>query len=116
AYPAGPRATPLVNAGKVYTLGAMGDLLCLDADNGKLLWSKNFPNDCDAPVQSWGFVAHPLLDGDRLICVVGGPGTTVVAFHKDTGKELWRSLSTKQAGYCPPMIYQAGGKRQLIIW
>jgi hypothetical protein len=56
------------------------------------------------------------LDGEKLICLVGGEDTLVVAFHKDTGKELWRSLSVSQAGYCPPMIFEAGGKRQLIIW
>lgn len=117
-YPAGPRATPLVSAGKVYTLGAMGDLLCLDTSDGRVLWSKNLPGEYKARVPGWGYAAHPLLDGDRLICLVGGPGTEVVAFHKDTGKELWRSLSLKRAeiGYCPPTMIRAGGKRQLIIW
>jgi outer membrane protein assembly factor BamB len=115
-YPAGPRATPVVAGPKVFALGAMGDLVCLDSATGKLLWAKNFPRDYDAPVPVWGFAAHPLLDGDRLICVVGGEGSLAVAFHKDTGKELWRSLSASQAGYCPPMIYRAGGRRQLIIW
>lgn len=113
-YPAGPRTTPVVHAGKVYALGTMGDLLCLDAGKGTVLWSKNFRKDYGAPAQSWGFSAHPLLDGDRLICIVGGKNI-VVAFHKDTGQELWRALDG-EAGYCPPMIYQAGGRRQLIIW
>jgi outer membrane protein assembly factor BamB len=118
SYPAGPRATPLVHGGKVYTLGAMGDLLCLDTANGKVLWSKNLPRDYKAPLPMWGFAAHPLLDGDRLICLVGGEDSVVVAFNKDTGKELWRALSMKSSeiGYCPPMIFKAGGKRQLIIW
>jgi outer membrane protein assembly factor BamB len=115
-YPAGPRTTPLVSGGKVYTLGAMGDLLCLDAARGKVLWSKTFPRDYGARVPMWGFAAHPLLDGDRLICVVGGKGSVAVAFHKDTGKELWRALSAAEPGYCPPVIVQAGGQRQLIIW
>jgi outer membrane protein assembly factor BamB len=113
-YPAGPRTTPAVHGGKVYTLGTMGDLLCLDADKGKVLWSKNFRKEYAAPTQNWGFSAHPLLDGERLICIVGGKNV-VVAFHKDTGKELWRALEG-DAGYCPPMIYHAGGRRQLIIW
>jgi len=66
----------------------------------------------------WGFAASPLLDGDKLICLVGGKGSVAVAFHKDTGKELWRALSIDNAelGYCPPTIIEAGGKRQLIIW
>jgi outer membrane protein assembly factor BamB len=124
SYPAGPRTTPVVHEGKVYTLGAMGDLLCLDAMSGKVLWSKNFPKDFEVQVPLWGFAAHPLLDGDKLICLVGDQGNVVVAFQKDTGKELWRSLSILNPppgpyhgpGYCPPMIYEAGGKRQLIIW
>lgn len=115
-YPAGPRATPLVAGGKVYTLGTMGDLLCLDAQTGKVLWSKNFVKDYGAEVPVWGFAAHPLLDGNKLICLVGGEGSVAVAFHKDTGKELWRALTAKEPGYCPPMIYEAAGKRQLIIW
>jgi outer membrane protein assembly factor BamB len=68
----------------------------------------------------WGFAANPLLDGDKLICLVGGRDHIVVAFDKDTGKEKWHALSFEksgtQLGYCPPVIYEAGGKRQLIIW
>jgi outer membrane protein assembly factor BamB len=116
SYPAGPRTTPLVSGGKVYTLGAMGDLLCLDADKGKVLWSKNFPKDYKAPIPMWGCAAHPLLDGNRLICLVGGEDSAVVAFDKDSGKELWRSLSVSEIGYCPPTLIEVGGKRQLIIW
>jgi outer membrane protein assembly factor BamB len=116
SYPAGPRATPLVAGGKVYTLGAMGDLLCLDANKGKVLWSKNIPREYKTVVPLWGYAASPLLDGDRLICLVGGAGSTVAAFHKDTGKELWKALSARGIGYCPPVIFKAGGKRQLIIW
>jgi outer membrane protein assembly factor BamB len=115
-YPAGPRTTPVVRDGKIYTLGAMGDLLCLEAATGAVVWAKNFPRDYQAPVPQWGFSANPLLDGDRLICLVGGAGSVAVAFHKDTGEELWRALSAHEPGYCPPMIYEAGGKRQLIIW
>jgi outer membrane protein assembly factor BamB len=120
SYPAGPRTTPVVHEGKVYTLGAMGDLVCLNAEKGaekdKPIWSKNFPKEYDARVPLWGFSAHPLLDGDKLICLVGGKETAVVAFDKNNGKELWRSLSVTEIGYCPPMIYEVGGKRQLIIW
>ncbi|HEY1859968.1 MAG TPA: PQQ-binding-like beta-propeller repeat protein, partial [Gemmataceae bacterium] len=116
SYPAGPRTTPVVSGGKVYTLGAMGDLLCLDADKGKVLWSKNFPKDYKAPIPLWGCAAHPLLDGDRLICLVGGEDSAVVAFDKNSGKEIWRSLSMPEIGYCPPVIFEVGGKRQLIVW
>ncbi|GIW82214.1 MAG: hypothetical protein KatS3mg105_4021 [Gemmatales bacterium] len=116
SYPLGPRTTPLVADGKVYTLGTMGDLFCLEARTGKVIWSKNFPKEYGAEVPLWGFAAHPLLDGKRLICLVGGKGSLVVAFDKDTGKEVWKALSAPQQGYCPPMIYQVGATRQLIIW
>lgn len=120
SYADGPRATPLVHDGRIYTLGAMGNLLCLDAGKGTVIWSKDLVADCKAPVPVWGFAAHPLLDGDKLICLVGGKDRIVVAFDKNTGTEKWHALSFKnrqtQIGYCPPMIYTFGGKRQLIIW
>jgi outer membrane protein assembly factor BamB len=116
SYPLGPRTTPLVKDGKVYTLGTEGNLFCLDADNGKPLWSHDFKKEYSAKTPLWGCAAHPLLDGQKLICMVGGEGTAVVAFDKDSGKELWKALTAKQIGYSPPMIYEAGGKRQLIIW
>jgi outer membrane protein assembly factor BamB len=116
SYPSGPRATPLVANGKVYTLGAMGDLFCLNAETGKVIWSKNFVKDYESPVPLWGFAAHPLLDGDRLICLAGGDGSVVVALHKDTGEEIWKNLSSRGIGYCPPTMIEHGGTRQLIVW
>ena len=116
-YPSGPRATPTVAGGRVFTLGAMGDLLCLDAENGKVLWEHHFMKDyelTDPP--TWGWAAHPLLDGDRLICMVGGSNSAVVAFNKDTGAEIWRALTAPEIGYAPPQIHVLAGKRQLVIW
>lgn len=117
AYASGPRTTPLVHGGRVYTLGAMGHLFCLDAKTGAKRWSRQLTKDykgASPPV--WGFAAHPLLDGDLLYCIVGGEGSAVVAFNKDTGKEVWKALTSEEVGYSPPMIYTAGGKRQLIVW
>jgi outer membrane protein assembly factor BamB len=116
AYASGPRTSPVVVGGKVYTLGAMGHLYCSDADKGTILWSKDLVKEYKISVPLWGFAAHPLVDGDRLICLVGGQGSVAVAFNKDTGKEIWKALSNPEPGYCPPMIYEVGGKRQLIIW
>ena len=118
--PAGPRTTPVIHEGKVYTLGTEGHLFCFDLETGKVLWSHDFKKDYDAPTPLWGFSAHPLVDGQRLITLVGGPGSAVVAFDKDSGKEIWRALTVKDGshgpGYCPPMIYEAAGQRQLIVW
>ena len=116
SYPAGPRVAPLVSGGKVYTLGAEGNLLCLDAGSGEVLWSRDFKKDFGIKAPMWGFAGHPLLDGNRLICLAGGAGSTAVAFDKDTGKEIWRALSAEEPGYCSPIIYEAGGKRQLLLW
>lgn len=116
SYPSGPRATPLIAGEKVYTLGAEGNLVCLDSGSGKTLWSRELKKDYKIETPTWGFCAHPLLDGQKLICMVGGEGSTVVAFDKETGKEIWRALTAAEPGYSPPMVYEAGGKRQLIIW
>jgi outer membrane protein assembly factor BamB len=116
SYPAGPRAAPLVSEGRVFTLGAEGNLLCLQASSGEVVWSRDFKKDFGAKTPMWGFAGHPLLDGNRLICLVGGAGSTVVAFEKNTGKELWRALTAEEPGYSSPVIYEAGGKRQLILW
>jgi outer membrane protein assembly factor BamB len=116
SYPAGPRTTPLVHDGKVYTLGAEGHLLCLETGQGAVLWKRELKQDYGIKAPMWGFAAHPVIEGKRLIGVVGGEGSVVVAFDKDTGKELWRALSAKEPGYCPPMIYEFAGKRQLIVW
>jgi outer membrane protein assembly factor BamB len=116
SYPVGPRATPTVSGGKVYTLGAEGNLLCLDANNGAVLWSKELKKEYKTETPLWGFSCNPLVDGQKLICLVGGEGSVAVAFDKDTGKELWRSLSDKEPGYGTPTVIEAGGKRQLVVW
>ncbi|HEY2909584.1 MAG TPA: PQQ-binding-like beta-propeller repeat protein [Gemmataceae bacterium] len=118
SYPGGPRVMPTVDDGRVYTLGAMGDLRCHAAETGKLLWAKNLPKDYGSPLPVWGFAAHPLIDGDKLICLAGGSNNRlVIAFDKKTGKEVWTSQSCPgDFGYAPPMIFEFGGKRQLVIW
>ena len=116
SYPAGPRATPLVEDDRVYTLGAEGHLICFQRESGKVTWSRDFKKDLGAKTPLWGFAAHPLIDGNKLICLVGGQRSVAVAFDKFTGKEIWRALSAKEPGYCPPTMIEAAGRRQLIIW
>jgi outer membrane protein assembly factor BamB len=116
SYPAGPRVTPLVHGGKVVTLGAQGRLSCLDASSGALVWSQELTKDYGIKAPAWGFAGHPLLEGNKLICLVGGQGTTAVAFDFKNGKEVWRALSAREPGYSSPMIYELGGKRHLVIW
>ena len=111
-----PACTPTVHDGKVYFLGTEGNLTCLDAAKGTLVWAKDFKKDYGAKTPIWGYAGHPLVDGNKLICVVGGEGSVVVAFDKDSGKEIWKSLSAKEQGYCPPTMIEAGGTKQLLVW
>jgi outer membrane protein assembly factor BamB len=116
SYPAGPRCTPTVHQGKVYALGAEGNLFCLDAAKGDVVWSKVFKRDFSSKTPLWGFCGHPLVEGKNLICVVSGKDGLVYAFDKDTGRESWHALSAGEPGYSPPTVIEAGGARQLLIW
>lgn len=115
SYPVGPRCTPTIDGERVYSLGSEGDLKCLNADSGDVVWERNFKTDFGAEVPIWGFAAHPLVDHDLLYCMVGGPAQTVVAFDKMTGDVRWKALDSK-AGYCPLTIITAAGIRQLIAF
>jgi outer membrane protein assembly factor BamB len=115
SYPAGPRCTPVVSGGKVYFLGAEGNLLCCNAEKGAILWQKDLKAEYKTKSALWGYAGHPLIDGNRLITLAGGEGSHVVALDKDTGKEIWRSQTSPEQGYCPPTIIDAGGTRQLVV-
>ncbi|MFO0825228.1 MAG: PQQ-binding-like beta-propeller repeat protein [Gemmataceae bacterium] len=116
SYPNGPRCTPCVSEGRVFALGAMGDLFCLAADTGKVHWSKNFPKEYGVKVPTWGFCGHPLVYRDLVICLVGGDGSTAVAFDKNTGQEKWKALSAREPGYSPPTLIKVGNKDVLVVW
>jgi outer membrane protein assembly factor BamB len=114
----GPGATPTVDRDRVYVLGRAGALLCLKVDTGEITWQKDYVKEYRTELPTWGMTGAPLVDGQRLLCLVGGtPNAKVVAFDKMTGKELWRALpSDFEPGYAQPIIVAAGGTRQLIIW
>ncbi len=116
SYAAGPRCTPLVDGDRVFTLGAEGNLFCLDVASGRPIWSRDFKRDFGAKTPEWGFAGHPLLVEDRLVCLVGGDGSVAVAFDKHTGKELWRALSAREPGYGPPTLIEHRGRRMVIVW
>ena len=117
-YATGPRATPTVDGDRVYAVGAAGNLLAVNVADGSVLWQKDYVRDFNASIPSWGIAGAPLVDGDRLICLVGGePDAKVVAFDKLTGEVLWEALSSDwEPGYAAPIIVDAAGTRQLIIW
>ena len=118
SYAVGPRATPTVDEDRVYVLGATGRLFCFDVETGAVLWQKDYVEHYDTSVPVYGIASAPLVDGERLIALVGGePDALVIAFDKRTGDELWRALPIiSELGYAHPVIYEAGGVRQLIIW
>jgi outer membrane protein assembly factor BamB len=116
SYQQGPRCTPTVADGKVYALGAMGDLVCLDAAKGDVVWKKNFPKDYESKHMMWGYTGHPLVYKNLVICLAGGKDGAAVAFDKDSGKEVWKALPATTFGYCPPTLVEAGGMTQVVFW
>lgn len=116
SYPEGPRTTPVIAGGKVYSLGTMGHLRCLDASSGKLIWSTDIAKQGQTKPPVWGYSAHLLLDGDRLITLVGGDGGAVRAYNTANGQEVWKALSSQEVGYAPPVLAGTGADRQVVIW
>lgn len=113
----GPTATPIAADGKVYALGKKNDLISLDASNGEVLWRTNLEKQYD--VQEFCTSASPLIEGRLLIVpigsYVGGSGSFVIAFDKDSGKEVWKSPNDGLT-YSSPIVIGTGGQRQLIVW
>jgi outer membrane protein assembly factor BamB len=115
-YASGPRAAPTVDQGHVYTLGATGHLCCLDAVTGKVVWKKDLAAQYQATPPRWGMSAAPLVEGDVVIVCAGAePDGCIMAFHKDTGQEVWRALNDRPT-YSAPIATSIGGKRQVIVW
>ncbi|MCW5977648.1 MAG: PQQ-binding-like beta-propeller repeat protein [Bryobacteraceae bacterium] len=117
-YATGPRATPTVDGDRVYALGAMGVLVCLNVKDGAVRWRRHYAKDFGTSAPVWGIAGAPLVDGDRLICLAGGaPDAKVVALDKKTGREMWRALSGEsEPGYSQPILAAAGKRRQVIVW
>jgi outer membrane protein assembly factor BamB len=110
----GPAATPIVEAGKIYWFGRSGQVDCLDARNGKVIWEIHLDKKYEVGVLSCR--GSPLIEGNLLILFAGAkPGACVMALDKQTGKEVWKALSEPLSN-SSPLIIVAGGKRQLIVW
>ncbi len=111
----GPRATPTWEGGRLWALGAEGDLRCFDARTGKVNWSKNILTDNGASNLPWGMAAAPLIVDDKVVVLPGGrSGKSVVAYNKLTGAHVWKSLNDTQA-YVSPMLVTLAGKRQILV-
>lgn len=112
----GPRSTPTVDAGHVYALGAYGDLVCVEADSGQVVWKLNIVKESRGNVPTWGICESVLIDGDQLICTPGGSTATMVALNKKTGKPIWASMveGKPAAAYSSPIVIEVGGVRQYV--
>jgi outer membrane protein assembly factor BamB len=116
-YATGPRATPTVDGNRVYVLGAMGTLLCLDVRTGAIYWQRDYVRDFGTQVPVWGMTGAPLVDGRKLIILAGSQKGKVMALDKTTGEPLWSAIPPdSEPGYSPPFLIQAGGRKQLIQW
>lgn len=115
SYPAGPRSTPLVHNEKVYAQGAEGFLGCFDAKLGDVIWTKNLKEVYKTKAAMWGYASQPLIDGEKLVVIAGGPGSHCVALNKNTGEEIWRSGTAPEQGYAPPLLIEQAGIRQLVL-
>jgi outer membrane protein assembly factor BamB len=121
---AGPNATPSVDGDLVYALGSQGVLICVQAAGGKEIWRIDLPKTMAAEVNpvgggpakmGWGFCWSPLVDGDQLVIVPGGPKGLLAALDKKTSKELWRSKDVlDQATYSSPIVFTVNGVRQYV--
>lgn len=110
----GPRATPTVRAGRVFTFGATGLLDCLDAATGARVWSRDVLGENKLPNLVWGASASPLVFDDTVI-VTGGlaDGPTVLAFRAANGEPLWRA-GTDRASYASPVLTTLAGRRVIL--
>jgi len=114
-YQAGPRCSVLVHDGRAYSLGTMGDLFCLDAESGEVIWAKDLDADYAIQMPIWGLAASPVIEGDSLIVPVSGKEGYLVAFDAASGEERWRALDDR-GNYSAPIVVDQAGERVVVCW
>ena len=110
----GPRATPAVAGGLVYTVGASGRLMCLEAGSGRKVWAIHLRDDLGAKISGEGLSPSPLVEGEAVIVLAGARDASVVAFDKRSGKVLWKALSDK-INHSSPTVVEMAGRRHLVV-
>jgi outer membrane protein assembly factor BamB len=116
-YNNGPRASPVIDANRVYTVGAEGKLHCLDLATGKQVWRRDLRLDYKGPQDFFGTASTPLVDGTLLIVNVGAPGgPCVAALDLGTGKEVWRAGREWGPSYASPVPAVVHGKRRVFVF
>lgn len=109
----GPRATPTIDGGRVYTLGATGVLNCLDGSTGEAIWSKDILGDNEAENVYYGLSGSPLVTERLVVVAPGGRGHSVVAYDKQTGEKVW-AAGDDPASYASPQLATLAGRRQVL--
>jgi outer membrane protein assembly factor BamB len=110
----GPRATPTISRGRVFTLGSTGLLNCLDLDTGKAIWRRDIGADNESAQPDFGRSSSPLVVDDLIVVSVGGsPGRSLVAYHRDSGEPVWRA-GDDLASYSSPVLATLAGVRQIV--
>lgn len=114
----GPRGSVTVDGDKLYLVRGGGQLHCLAAADGRMIWQKDFRQDLGGNIMSqwdWGFSESPIVDGDLVICTPGGNEGTMAALDKNTGEVIWRSKEwTDLGGFSSPVLADVDGIRQYI--
>ena len=108
---AGPRATPTLSGGRVYTVGGTGIVNVLDARDGSVVWSRNAVTDTGAPLPIWGIAGSPLVVGDTVIVAASG---RLVAYDAATGKPRWFGPKNG-GGYSSPHPVTIDGVPQIVL-
>lgn len=112
----GTRSTPTIDGGRLYHENADGDVVCLDAKSGKLLWALNILKRFNGRNIRWGLAESPLIDGDRLIAVPGGEEVSIVALNKLTGETVWTCKGIGELpGYSSPIAIEHKGLRLIVV-
>jgi outer membrane protein assembly factor BamB len=109
---AGPRATPTLSNGRVYTFGATGILNALDASDGAVVWSRNAASDTGTKVPDWGFVSSPLVVDDVVIVATAGQ---LAAYDIATGTPRWFGPASNRGSYSSPHLLTIGGVAQILL-
>ena len=122
----GSRSTPTVDADRLYVVSSDGRIVCLSADDGSEIWSRDFKDWDGALMSGWGFSESPLVDGDHVICTPGGKRGMLVCLDKMTGEQVWSAVLDSSdldsgasnlnagAGYASVVISNGGGVKQYV--
>jgi len=108
--------TPVYDNGKLYTLGSLGQVLCLNAETGEKIWSCNLVADYGARPPGWMLAISPVIDGEKVIFCTGSTKGGVLALNKDTGRLIWQGGGTDKPGYAAPVIATLQGIKQYVVF